>query len=144
MFPSNIEIVLAADKTLPELGSGAYQKQVVVLALAEPESPVNKSFLDKVFAAANLDLGKDTLYVEVDPQTPINCFAGVSPQPLYIIVFGLPMVQVGIKVQAQFYQPFSLSGTTWLFADPVSVLEPNRDKKGQLWAALKNLFLGKP
>ena len=94
-----------------------------------------------MLSAANLDLQADALFAELNAGQAINCFAGLAQRPKYIFVFGLPPVQVGLQANVQLYQPVELQGTTWVFADALSVLEPDRDKKGKLWGILKALFL---
>ena len=56
-------------------------------------------------------------------------------------IFRLPPAQLGLRIDAPLYKPVAFYGVTWLFADAVSVLEPDKNKKGLLWAALKQIFL---
>jgi hypothetical protein len=38
------------------------------------------------------------------------------------------------------YVIFDFSGIKWLFADTLETIEADRNKKSQLWLALKNMF----
>ena len=141
MFPSGELVFRAAESSIPDLGNGSFARQIIVLALAEPNSPGNRAFIAKVLAAANLDLSDDAFYAEIPCDQPVNCFTGMNDRPKFILVFGLSPAQVGLQAAAPAYQPIQLHGATWLFADALSVLEPDRDKKGKLWTVLKTLFL---
>ena len=138
MFPENTPIFLAAQKNVTELGSGGYKKQILVLVSKGSEG--DKVFVSRVLAAAALDTAEDTLYVEVPDDMPVNCFSGLSSPPRFIISFGVTPEQAGCSARVNLYTPVQLNHATWLFSDTPSVLEPNRDKKSQLWNALKEIF----
>lgn len=125
-----------------ETSAGGYAKMVWVLALAEPESAGNRAFLSKILAAANLDLEKDTLFTEIPERQPLSFINDIKrKQPLRVLVFGLPPAQLGLTIEAPLYQPTIFYGVNWLFADALSVLEPDKSKKSRLWSALKQIFL---
>ena len=141
MFPTGELVFRTANSTINDLSAGLYGKNIVVLALAEPDSEANKVFLSTVLSAAKLDLVSDTFFVEIPAGEPINCFVGLRERPKFILVFGLSPAQVGLQAAIQPYQVTLLHQVTWLFADSISQLEPDRDKKGKLWSALKEIFL---
>ncbi len=125
-----------------EIGNGGFAKGVWVLALAEPSPDENRDFLKKVLAAAQLDLERDTFYSEIPLYEPVDIAAGLRIQPAEtVLVFGILPAQLGLHIDAPAFQPFSFYGVQWLFADALSVLAPDKNKKGQLWTALKSLFL---
>jgi hypothetical protein len=141
MFLTGELIFQAAENSVCKLAEGDFAKNILVVALAEPQTVENRAFITKVLSAANLDLLKDTFFVEISGSTALNCFNDLPERPKFILVFGLPPKQVGLQAAVQAYQPLQLQNTTWVFADALSILEPNRDKKGQLWTILKSLFL---
>lgn len=141
MFPEGELIFHAAESSVSSLAEGDFAKNILVMVLSEPNSPGNKAFIAKVLSAANLDLAADTCFAEVPAGTPVNCFAGLPERPKFILVFGLPPAQVGLFAAVQPYQPLHFHGANWVFADALSILEPDRDKKGKLWNILKTLFL---
>jgi hypothetical protein len=141
MFPTGELVFRSADSTINGLSEGLYGKNMLVLALAEADSAANKLFLAKVLSAANLNLDSDALFSEVPVGEPINCFVGLPARPKFILVFGLSPAQVGLQAAIQPYQVAHLHQVTWLFADAVSQLEPDREKKGKLWSVLKEIFL---
>lgn len=142
MLLSNELLFITAEKPALAEASGGFAKQVLVLAMAEPNSAANREFLAKVLAAAHLNLAQDTLLAEIPTGEP----RALAPelqlrQPKQVLVFGLSAPQLGLSIEVQTYQPFKFYGTTWLFADPLSILEPDKTKKTQLWTALKQIFL---
>lgn len=141
MFTIEELVYRVAEVSVNDLAKGNFTKKILILALDEPNCPGNIDFITKVLSAAKLDLLEDTLFAEVSANTPINCFAGLPERPKFILVFGLQPAQVGLMALAQPYQAIDINGSTWLFADPLSVLEPDRAKKGKLWEALKGIFL---
>ena len=128
MFPIGEFIYRSADTSVSDLTEGNFTKKILILALAETDSKVNRAFLAKVLAAANLDLAEDTLFGEIPAQEPVNCFTGLAERPQYIFAFGLSPAQIGLSAAAQPYQPLVLQDTTWLFGDALSVLEPDRNR----------------
>ena len=141
MFPIGELVFRAAESSVKELGTGAYAKNILVLALAEPNSPGNRSFIAKILSAASLDLSTDTLFAEIPAETPVNCFAALDNRPQFILVFGLSPTQLGLQAAVHPYQAIMCHDATWLFADALSVLEPDPVRKKKLWEALKPLFL---
>lgn len=141
MLPPDTMLFIAPDRPVADTASGAFEKKILIAALAEPGHPGNRDFLSKVVAAANLNLETDALYAELPAGEPFNCLSGLPEKPRYVLIFGLTAAQAGLQVQAPLYQPLYLHGITWLFADSLAALEPDRLKKASLWNALKILFL---
>jgi hypothetical protein len=142
MLLSNELLFLTAEKSALAEASGGFAKQVLVLAMAEPNSAANREFLVKVLAAAHLNLAQDTLLAEIPATEPRMLAKELQErQPKQVLVFGLSPAQLGLSIEIQAYQPFKFYGITWLFADPLSTLEPDKTKKTQLWTALKQIFL---
>lgn len=141
MFPNGETIFFAAENTVRDIGTGDFAKKILVLALEEAQGFANRAFIAKVFSAANLDLSADALLAELPHGRAINCFAGLEERPAYVFSFGIPAVQMGLQAQIPNYEAVEFHGVTWVFADPLSILEPDRDKKVKLWNILKTLFL---
>ena len=140
MFSFEELVFRASDQSVSTLSKGKFARQILVLTLAESDSN-HISFINKVLAAVKLDLEVDALYAEVAPGQAINCFSGLKSPPKFVLVFGLSPKHVRCFANVRAYEPLSINRCTWLFADALSILEPNRDKKTQLWNALKSVFL---
>lgn len=143
MFSPDDLIFLAPDRPVSDLAGGHFARRIWVLALAEPAAATaNRDFLTKVLAAANLNLEKDTRFAEIPPNMPVHFSADMQHnKPAQVVVFGLQPAQIGLSVSMPLYQPVEFYGCTWLFADALSVLEPDKTRKGQLWSCLKQMFL---
>jgi len=142
MLLSNELLFIAAEKPACSTAIGNFARQIMVLALEEPNAAANRDFLTKVLAAAQLNLAEDTLFAEI----PAGEARALAPdlkehQPKHVLVFGLSPAQLGLSFEIPVYQPFVFYGHTWLFADKFSALEPDKNKKTQLWTALKQMFL---
>ncbi len=143
MFSPDELIFIAPERAASEFSQENFARRVWVLALKEPDfSAANKAFLAKVLAAANLNLEKDTFFAEIPASEPLHFSADLKQkQPERVLVFGLPPAQLGLKIEIQFYKTIAFYGADWLFADALSALEPDKNRKSQLWSALKQMFL---
>lgn len=141
MFSPDELIFNAPERSVSELSAGQFARRVWVLALAEPDIS-NTEFLTKVLAAAQLNLEKDTLFAEIPSYLPLHFSTDLKrKEPEQVLVFGLTPSQLGLKTEFPLYKPTGFYGVTWLFADALSVLEPDKNRKGQLWSALQQMFL---
>lgn len=135
-------IYIAAEKTALSNAEGSFARKVAVLALQEPNSAANREFLTKVLSAANLNLAQDTLLAEIPAQEPVSIAPDLQQRkPGQVLVFGISPAQLGLSIQISLYQPTAFYGATWLFADALSTLEPDKNRKSQLWNGIKTMFL---
>lgn len=143
MFSPDELIFHAPEHSAADFSEGNFARRIWVLALAEPDfSRANRDFLEKVLAAAHLNLEKDTLFAEIPAALPVHFSTDLKRrEPEQVLIFGLLPSQLGLAIEAPPYRPVSFYGVTWLFADALSVLEPDKNRKGQLWSALKQMFL---
>lgn len=142
MYSPDDLVFLTPERSFLQAAKGAFARKVFVLFLQEPDFPGNRDFLIKILAAAQVNLEKDTFWVEtVASSAPAPAGAFAQKKPDHVLVFGLTPAQVGLKIEAPLYQPMLFYGVNWLFADPLSVLEPDKQRKGLLWKALQQIFL---
>ena len=143
MFSPDELIFIAPEHSALDFSKGGFAKRVWVLALEEPSTAVsNRVFLAKVLAAANLNLEKDTLFAEIPASKPVRFSTDIKcKEPEQVLAFGLSPAQLGLAIDILPYKPIAFYGVNWLFADALSSLEPDKNKKGQLWSALKQMFL---
>lgn len=142
MLLNNELIFLAAEKTALADATGSFSRQVAVLVLEEQNTALARDFLAKVLLAANLNMAQDTLLAEIPSNTNVLIAPDLKErQPKQVLVFGLQPAQLGLWFEPPLYQPLSFYGSTWLFADKIAVLEPDKAKKAQLWSAIKQIFL---
>lgn len=142
MILSNDQVFLAAERSAMAGAGGKFARQIFIISLQEPNSNENQAFVAKVLAAAQLNLEQDTLLSEIPAGEPRAIAPDIRElRPQFVLVFGIPAAQIGLSVQITPYQPLEYYGVRWLFADPLSVLAPDKNKKTQLWAALQKMFL---
>ena len=142
MYSPDDLLFLAPDQQLQAPYAGGFARKILLLVHAEPQFPGNQDFLVKILAAAQVNPEKDTLWATVDINTPLS----VTPllklkQPDQILVFGFTPQMLGLQVDIPIYRPTDFYGATWLFAESLSILEPDKARKGMLWKALQQLFL---
>ena len=57
------------------------------------------------------------------------------------IIFGFNPQHIGLQVQFQKYQLYSIGGIQYLFADSLTDIESTKTKMGLLWGALQKMFV---
>jgi hypothetical protein len=130
------------ENSMLEQAKGGFAKRVFVAIQSEPAFPENINFLSKILTAAGLNLEQDTMFAELDPDPKTSFLPLVKEkQAECILVFGITPKQLGLNINCPLYQPFDFYGTTFLFADSLSRLEPDKTLKAKLWQALQQLFL---
>jgi hypothetical protein len=142
MFSDDDLLFVAPEQALSELVKGNFARRVLVLQLEGARPLEERDFLLKILAAAQVNLDHDTHLAMI----PAGKALAVTPylkekEPAIVLVFGLPPAQIGLQIPAPSYEPFTFYGCTWLFADSLATLEPDKQRKGQLWKALQVLFL---
>ncbi|TLU98733.1 hypothetical protein [Dyadobacter luticola] len=58
----------------------------------------------------------------------------------FFITFGVPLIKLNLDLLLAPYTPKSIEGIWFLLADPLAVIEADRDLKKKLWQALKKMF----
>jgi hypothetical protein len=142
MILSNELVFLAAERPAMADAVGDFARRIFIITQLEPAAAENRAFVTKILAAAQLNLDLDTLFAEIPPGEPRTIACDLrDKKPLHVLVFGIPASQLGLSLQISPYQPFHFHGANWLFADALSALAPDKNKKGLLWAALQKMFL---
>jgi hypothetical protein len=142
MYSPDDLLFLAPDQPTQALFAGGFARKILLLVQAEPQFSGNQDFLVKILAAAQVNPEKDALWATVDIHTSISVTQLLKlKQPDQILVFGFTPQMLGLQVDIPVYRPTDFYNATWLFAEALSVLEPDKARKGMLWKALQQLFL---
>ncbi len=142
MFSPDDLIFLVPEGSLLNEAQGGFARRLLVVTAAEPDAPDAQPFLSKILAAAQLNLAQDALLVEIPADRPFALLPALkSKQPAHVLVFGLSPESLGLALQIALYQPFTFYDSTFCFADKLSLLEPDKTRKAQLWRALQTMFL---
>ncbi|MDX1910615.1 MAG: hypothetical protein SFV22_03970 [Saprospiraceae bacterium] len=142
MILSNHLIFLAAESPAMANATGDFGRRIFIIIRKEADSGENRTFVTKVLAAAQLNLAQDTMLSEIPPGEARTIATDLrEKKPMQVLVFGIPAEQLGLHLQTNPYQPLSFCGAQWLFADALSVIAPDKNKKTLLWGALQKMFL---
>lgn len=141
MFSEKDLIFNAPEHSVLDFASGGFARRILVVTGAEQERPGSRDFLVKVLAASRLSLEQDTLFARVPTAEPLSIVPAIQQKHAeYVLVFGLPPSRLGINAEMPLYQPRQFYGATFLFAESLAVLEPDKARKGKLWQALQQIF----
>lgn len=58
----------------------------------------------------------------------------------YFISFGVPLIKLKLDLLLPPYMPKQIEGIWFLLAEPLSVIEADKERKKRLWLALKKMF----
>lgn len=142
MFSTNDLLFPVPEPGAQPAGAGGFARRVLVVRSSDAGSVAAEPFLSKILAAANLNLAQDTLLIDCPEPGGLRLLPVLkSRQPTHVLVFGATPELLGLRLQAPLYQAFYFYNTTFLFADKLSLLEPDKNRKGQLWRALQGIFL---
>jgi hypothetical protein len=143
MFSEKDLLFLSPEKPLTDVSVGGFARQVLILSRAADYPDQERVFLEKILGAAQLNLAQDTCFVSLteSPQHFALMPFLKTKQPAHVLVFGCTPAEWGLRIEAPMYLPLFFQQTTWLWADSLATLEPNREQKGKLWSALQVLFL---
>lgn len=98
-------------------------------------------FLAKILGAVKLDLQADVLTLEKTIDNDFSFSALSKAQTIYkALFFGIDPKTVGLNVNFQKYQPFTVNGCLFLFADDLKSISENQALKKALWGALQTIF----
>jgi hypothetical protein len=132
-----------SESSVLENTKGQFAKRILVIVKTETGIEIQSiEFVEKVLTAAKIDLAIDTLLYTTEKTEPIRLFPfAEGKKPDKIIVFGFEPAQIGLNINFYWYFPFVFSDINFLFAEKISLLETDRDRKMKLWNALKSMFL---
>lgn len=118
--------------------------QVLILVKEEPaQFEADKAYLGKILGAINLSWdGVDIVNVYGSEQLDFRAALNVR-KVHHFISFGVPFLEVNLDILMNIYDPKRIKGVNFLFADRLSIIEADVERKRKLWTILKSLFLGK-
>ena len=113
-----------------------------LMILLHADGPEARNFVEKVLAAAKIDLLRDTTFLTVSADEALPLQAVLKQiNAETVILFGPAASSLGLGINTSLYTPFEWQGRRWLFAESPALLEPDRTRKGLLWKALQQMFL---
>lgn len=98
-------------------------------------------FLTKVLGAVQLDMKQDVLTLASPDGQSFSLSDVCADRPLKkAIIFGFSPQYIGLQVQFQKYQLYTIGEIQYLFADSLQDIESTKAKKSLLWGALQQMF----
>lgn len=128
-------------KITENLVEGNLNAGLIIVYHAEGENVLAeelKQFLMKLVGAAKHNL-ENTLI--------INDLSGIKfkqivskPQAKKLIVFGSTRNNLGLNLNLKRYRTIDIQGCECIFADKLSILKDDNQRKGALWSLMKTMF----
>ena len=103
-------------------------------------------FLEKILAAVQLDMGRDTCLLRLHPGESFSWGLLHNRFPAATFLsFGVEPSRLGLRFGLLPYQPVQHAGTTYLLADDINVVFEERQRGGKeraglLWRSLREIF----
>jgi len=140
-------INLAETEAIAARCMGQNARNTLIVFQAEENAGELRTFLAKMLAAAQLDLEKDVLTLQVtetDPFSFSNLCQHFNIQSL--LVFGIPLERLGIHFALPPYHILQYEGRTYVCADDLAAICAERQQggkrmSGESWKVLQTLFL---
>lgn len=127
---------------------GANEKRIMILFECDKDNfKDQEAYLEKILAAAKINLQKDTVYFNLTDKESIS-FQQLNQiyTPNYLLLFGLSPDRIGLQVNYQPYTPFVFQSKQLLFVDALGAILEEKQRKerqmaGLLWKNLQAMFL---
>ena len=121
--------------------TGSNQKKLLVVYNSNKTKAESIEFLKKILSAAKFDIKDDILLLGTTSKQGFS-FISMRTKVAFdnILVFGFPPTYLGLNIDINSYQPIHFNDCGFLFADDLSLLESNKQLKGELWMGMKELF----
>ncbi len=122
--------------------TGSNAKGLLILS-AEDEALSDDllNFLKKVLEAVNMQLEDDALFLFTTPGKHFSSTQIRREKDIRVLLsFGLPANHIGLHWSVRLYEPVEQNGCRFLFAERLSQIQNNREKKLKLWKALQEIF----
>ncbi len=119
---------------------GQGEKKILWILNDQPEQ---EDFLQKISAAAKLELLKDVFLVRVSAETStlsIQKFIKINFVTNIIVMGTLPNF-LGLNFRTKKYEVKTFQGVKYLFTDDLSAISLNNNLKKDLWTAMQTMFL---
>ncbi len=105
-------------------------------------SEFDDEFLSKILKATGLQVYLHAVPIQLTPDQSFMFFEHFSVSPFkQVISFGCPPEKMGLRIKHALYKPFTFRSISWLFCEELVQIQNDKQRKGLLWNALKDIFL---
>ena len=117
--------------------------KVMVVLEAQEDKVLLDRLLKKILAAINIDLAKDVCLLKAPEHSQslniINTIKDLKIEK--VICFGVQPKDLTLNFATSLYKPMTIGELTFLFADTLSTLDKDANRKKALWVNLQQIFL---
>lgn len=119
----------------------------IIARTSKDEEEEQRTFLKRVLSAAQLDLQRDAYTIFKYDDVPLSLRWVRRGRDLKVVLaFGVSAKELGLQLHYRPYEPLSLPGQTYIFADRLSDIQAeraggNKAKAAALWKVLQTVFL---
>lgn len=127
------EIIVSNLHSIKGISTLSFTKYVDVMPVSDAD------FLQKILQAVGVSITQ-SLCINITQLS--YSFAKFKQQytPQYAICFGIAPSDLGLHLQIPLYQTVVLGGTSFLFADSLTLIASDKQKKAALWNTLKVMY----
>ncbi len=121
---------------------GNNAKSILVLVAENQEiSDDLLEFLSKILQAVNINLRQDIALLQVTPESSFGFIQMARKFPVEkLLSFGLPAKRLGLHWRYTPYKPIEKINRRFLFAERLSQIQNDRQRKLLLWKGLQEMF----
>ncbi len=143
-LPAEPEGVSAAIFSLPPAAAfPTLQHRVLILVDEKKQEQLDPSdalLLENILKATGRDPAEtDLLNFSHLPQADARTVLA-QKSTNYFISFGVPLIKLKLDLLLPPYTPKQIEGIWFLLAEPLSVIDADKERKKRLWLALKKMF----
>lgn len=119
--------------------------KVMVVLEAQEDKDLLDGLLNKILAAIKIDLTEDVCLIKTpEPSHKLNILKSIKDLKIKkVLCFGLQPKDLTLNFSTTLYKPMQVGDMTFLFADALSTLDKEPDRKKALWNNLQEIFLSK-
>jgi hypothetical protein len=121
----------------------ALKHQILILTEQAESEALGQSesvFLDNILKAVKYSIAQADL-VNISFLPPTDASKVISERKTArLITFGVPAARLNLDIILNPYTPKQINGVWCLLADPLPVIEADRELKKKLWQALQIMF----
>ena len=119
------------------------KKKHILVAYFDEKNPEMDAYIEKIMSAAKIHLSTDCLVFKYFADKSMPSFSQIVHKNTIdkVLLFGISPTDFGLNITPPQYMPFVFSGSTFLFADKLSVINTSPEKRKALWDCIKTIFL---
>lgn len=130
------------DTTLTSLdGRGSNQKNILIVLPKEEDTLDNIKLLEKILKSVDLSLESDSFICHLTGDKNIS-FSKLNNENAFkvVLLFGYPPKKLGLNFEILPYHPIEHFSVNYLYVNTLTEISDNRNYKGGLWNALKEIY----